>query len=157
MKKANLLLLVFCTSCGGLDKITQRSSSGVHLPCEISLGYESMQTIGNLDITRFVARGYSESCKDYLGANLQTLRYRLNVQAKKSVGTIEEISLDRRQIVLSAYSLSTENLVVDDIDTSTIDNGPLQMEEIWVTFAFPQNSEKGLYPSKVGLVITNRI
>lgn len=155
MKKVTQTLLLLCIGCGGLDKVTQ-SGSGNHYPCTINLSYDSTRVSENFDVPRFVAREYSESCKDYLGANIQTLRYRLNVQTRESVGTFDQISIDGRHVSLASYSLANRNIVIDDIDTSSVDNGPLQMEHIWVTFVFPQNAEKGLYPQKIELIITNR-
>ena len=156
MSRAAQLLLAVCGACGGLDKTTTASSTRSLRPCNIVLGYESTLPSGYQDIPRFVARGYTESCKDFLGANIHTLRYRLNVQAQESAGALDQLWLDGRQVSLAAFQLSNRNIVVDDVNTSGIDNGPLQMEQVWVTFAFPRGSEIGLYPSKVELVITNR-
>lgn len=146
-------LLLICMGCGSLERVSESGTTN-KAPCMISLGYDSTSSISGLKKPLFISKGYSESCQAYLGANLQTLRYRLNIDAHESVGRMDEIVIDGRHISLANFSLIKQNFVLDDIDISSIDNGPLQMEDIWLTFAFPKGSEIGLYPSKVELMIT---
>lgn len=155
MKKIALIVTAICCNCGGLDSESPSSTHNKNV-CIVNLSYDYLQVSYDHDLPRYSAKEYSDSCKDYLGSNIQTLRYRLNIQTKESVGIVEQISIDGRKIALASYSLDDQNLAIDNVDTSEIDNGPLQMESIWVSFAFPKNTEKSLYPTKVQLVISPR-
>lgn len=146
-------LAATCLSCGTQDRFSEPNR--MQYPCHIKLSYEKTMVQGSNDHPHYLNQAFSENCKEYVGEGIQTLRYRLDVKAKESVGVIEQISIDGRRMFPQQYSLS-DLTVVDDVDSSYVDNGPIQLEYIWVSFAFPSGSEKSLYPSSVELTISKK-
>ena len=157
MKRTIPLVIFFLIGCGSSSE-EEESFTVVPKPktkvCEIVLDYDSTLELATLDLPRFKAKGYSDSCKEYLGANIQSLKYNLRVQAPLSVGRFDRISIDDRVVYLQNFFLVTPIAYVDKVDTSEVDNGPLQMQDIWMTFSFPKGAEKSLYPSEIRLLIS---
>lgn len=155
MKIRSILLAITCLSCGTQDKLAD-APNRMQSPCKVKLTYEHTKVSGKWDLPIYSDREVSENCKEYIGVNIQELRYRLDVRAKESVGNIEQISIDGRRVPLIEYALTDSLTVVDDVNTSDVDNGPIQIESIWVAFLFPKDTEKSLYPSLVELTITKK-
>ncbi len=155
MKIRSILLAITCLGCGTQDKLAD-APNRMQSPCKVKLTFEQTKVSSKWDLPIYSGMEASDNCREYVGVNIQALRYRLDVKAKESVGNIEQISIDGRRVSLGEYSLTNSLTVVDDVNTSEIDNGPIQIESIWVAFSFPRGTEKSLYPSLVELTITKK-
>ena len=142
-------LLLVGLSCGKHESKEDR-------PCEIDLRYSATLKNNTRDVVKYDSHAFSQSCESYRGENVRRLHYKLKINAKPSVGELGFISLRGRTANLDAFSLAGGSLeIVNLLQDDWV--GPLdEFNGIYFICAFPENTEKVLYPTEVKLIIDRR-
>lgn len=126
-------------------------------PCEIEFKFSGKSQNNTREIVRYDSFRRSASCDSYIGENVRRLQYKLSVKARPSVGRLGFVVIDQgRSVSLGLYSLGEGNVDTDNL-LSDEWVGPLNgVDNYYLMIAFPEGTEKSLYPTEVKLKITHQ-